>query len=349
MEICYLPVEKLELNKENLFTPLCGSEYEDLKGSIARYGVQEPLIVMPSQNGSYIVLSGNNRLRISREIGIKTLPCSIIDITLMEGALDTEIFRRHLSPEDRERYKALKGEICREVLEKEMERKLLPELFERYQRGLLSRAFAIGAMKLNIEEQTALVQSVEAVEDTSQPSTEDDEVVQLQEEIVHFKELLEKKNQEIRELKEWKEQNRERLEEKLAELEKEKNNASKVVKKEFEAEIKNLMGTNEKLIRQIKEKQAEVEKIEEEKEKFQRLLSNKEVEIKAEKVLLAEDERKYMVNIIIFRLDAVLEEIKKIRNCLKDDLSKKDVNLAREKITTIIKSSEELLTLIKGD
>jgi ParB family chromosome partitioning protein len=349
MEICYLPIESLRVDLDNLFAPLSEWEYEDLRDSIAQYGIQEPLIATAEEDGFYTVISGNNRLRVAREIGIKTLPCSIIDKMLLEAAMDTEIFRRHLSLQERKRFKALKEEKFKEKMERIMEKKLIPELFDRYKRGLLNRESAIGAMKLNIKEQTALVQSLEAVEDAPQASSEEGEVVKLQEEIAHLKELISKKNQEIREMKEWKEENRERLEEKLAELEKEKNKANKVVKKEFEVEIKNLMETNEKLVSQIKEKQAEIEKVEEEKEKFQRLLSNKEVEIKAEKVLFAEAERKYMVNIIIFRLDAVLEEIIKVRNCLEHNLSKKDARIAREKIRAIIESSEELLALIKED
>ncbi len=346
MEICYLPVEKLKLNVENLFSPLSGYEYEDLRGSIARYGIQEPLIVTHGENGFYIVVSGNNRLRIAGEIGIKTLPCSIIDITSIEGALDTEIFRRHLSPEDRKRYKALKEEKCGEIFEREMERKLIPELFDRYKKGHLRRECAIGAMKLNIEEQTTLIQSVETVDDTQPVSSEEDEVVELQEEIAHLKEVLSKKNQDISELKQWKEQNRERLEEKLAELEKEKNKASKVVKKEFEAEVKNLMETNEKLVSQIKGKQAEIEKIKEEKESFERLLVDKEVEVKAEKIHFAEVEKKYMVNTIILDLDVVLEKIKTIRNHMEFGLAKGEASVVKERVKSIVERGRELLAYL---
>jgi len=339
MEICYLPVEKLVLNEENLFTPLSGPEYEDLRGSIARYGIQEPLIVTHGENGFYIVVSGNNRLRIAGEIGIKTLPCSIIDITSIEGAIDTEIFRRHLSPKDRERYKTLKEEKCGEIFEREIEKKLLPELFEKYQKGLLGREFAVGAIKLNTQQQAALL---ETIKNPQPASTDDDGEAEFQEEIAHLKEVLSTKTQEIRELKSWKEENRERLEEKLAELEKKKSKASEVVRKEFEAEAKNLMETNEKLASQIRQKQAEIDKIEEEKEKFKRLLSDKEIEIKAEKIQFAEVEQEYMLNITIVHLDMILKEIETIRNHMEFNLSRRDASIAEEKIKNIHKELEEL-------
>ena len=351
MEVCYLPVESLKANSDNFFSPLPPCEYEDLRESIVKYGVQEPLIVTLAGNGFYTVISGNNRFRAAKEIGINTVPCSIVGITSIEGALDTEIFRRHLSPEERTKYKALKEAKCEEIVENEMKKKLLPELFERYKNGFFPRESAIEVMKLNMEEQIALFNSlsrpVETVEHAHEISTEDEEASGLGEEIVRLNKILGEKNREIKELKEWKDENKEKIEEKLEELKKEKSKASEVVKKEFEREIKNLMETNEKLANQIKARQAEIDRVEEEKERSKRLLSDREIEVKAEKVLFAEAERKYMVNIIVFRLDAVLEEIVKVRNYLKDDLSKKDASVAREKISTIIENSEGLLTLIK--
>jgi ParB-like chromosome segregation protein Spo0J len=350
MEICYLPIESLKVSSDSFLNPLPPGEYEDLRESIAKHGVLEPLIVTSEEDGFYTVRVGNNRLRVAGEIGIKTLPCSIVDITSIEGALDTEIFRRHLSPEERTKYKALKEAKCEEIIRKEMEKKLLPELVERYKKGLISRESAIEVMKLGMEEQTSLFNSLprpaEAVENAYGISTEDEEVAGSEEEIARLNKILDEKNREIKELKGWKDENKEKIEENLEELKKEKSKASEAVRKEFEKEIKNLMKTNEKLADQIKAKQTEIDRIEEEREKFKRLLSDKEIEIKAEKVLFAEDERKYMINVVIFRLDAVLEEIVKIRGCLKDDLSKKDASAAREKISTIIENSEGLLTLI---
>ncbi|MBS3917998.1 MAG: ParB N-terminal domain-containing protein [Deltaproteobacteria bacterium] len=338
MEICHLAVDGLKANPENLFNPLTSYEYEDLRESIARYGVQVPLIVAPAEDGFYTVISGNNRLRVAKEIGIKTLPCSILETASIEGALDTDIFRRHLSPEERADYKALKEAKCEEVLEKETKKKLHPELFEQYKNGLISRKFAIEVMKLNMEEQTSLLNSlsrpVETVEHAHEISTEDEEASGLGEEIVRLNKILDEKNGKIKELKKWKEENQEKIVEKLDELNKEKAKASEVVRGEFEKEVKNLMETNEKLAKQIKSKQGEIKALEEEKEKSKRNLSDKEIEVKAGKVLVVEEERKYMVNIVIYRLDEMLEGIQRIQEHLDkhDDLSKRMEGLALDKI-----------------
>lgn len=339
MEICYLPVERLRLNDENLFAPLTGEEYEDLKQSILKHGIQEPLIVTSWENGLYTVVSGNNRLKVAMAIGIETLPCRIIDRGLIEGAIDTDIFRRHLTPQERAKYKVLKEKKCEEIFEREMERKLLPELFEKYEKGLLSREFAIGAMKLTLQQQAALLETIEKPQPTL---TEDGDAVELQEEISRLKEALTKKTQEIRELKSWKEENREKLEEKLAELEKKKSKADELVRKEREKEAKNLMDVNEKLVTQIKQKQAEIDRIEEEKEKFKRLLSDKEIGVKAEKIRFAEFEQEYRINIVTAHLDMVVKQIETLQNYMKFNLSKREVSITEEKIKNAHKKLDEL-------
>jgi len=338
MEICHLAVDDLKANPENLFSPLTSHEYEDLRESIVKYGVQVPLIVAPAEDGLYTVISGNNRLKVAKEIGIKTLPCSILETASIEGALDTDIFRRHLSPKERADYKALKETKCEEVLEKEARKRLHPELFEQYKNGLISRKFAIDIMKLSMDEQTSLLDSlsrpVETVEHEHVISNEDGEVSRLKEEIVRLNNILDEKNGKIKELKKWKEENQEKIVEKLDELNKEKSKASEVVRGEFEKEVKNLMETNEKLTKQIKSKQGEIETLMSEREKSKRNLADKEIEVKAGKVLVVEEERKYMINIVIYRLDEMLEGIQRIQEHLNEhnNLSKRMESLALEKI-----------------
>jgi len=339
MELNYLSIESLKVNPDNFFKPLPDKEYEDLLGSIAQYGIQEPLIVTQDGDDSYTIISGNNRFRAAMEIGIKILPCIVIDLKRIEGAMDSEIFRRHLSPEERAEYKALKETKCEEIVRKKMEERLLPDLFQQYKRGFLTRETAIEVMKFNVEEQAALLDTLNKI----QPALADDDgVIPLQEEISHLKEALSKKTQEIMELKSWKEENRERLEEKLAELEKKKSKASEVVKKEFEKEVKNLIEVNEKLVSQIRQKQAEIDRIEEEKERFKRALSDKEIGVKAEKIHFAEAKQKYMINIITAHGDMIVKEIKTIRNLMEFDLSKREVLVTQEKIKNIYKELDEL-------
>lgn len=342
MEICHLSVDDLKANPENLFSPLTSHEYEDLRESIASHGVQVPLIVALAEDGLYTVISGNNRFKVAKEIGIKTLPCRILETASIEGALDTDIFRRHLSPKERADYKTIKKAKCEEILEREMKKKLHPELFEQYKNGLINRKFAIEVMKLHMEEQTSLLDSLsrpaETVEHEHVILNEDEEVSRLGKEIVRLNKILDEKNGKIKELKRWKEENQEKIVEKLDELNKEKARASEAVRREFEKEVKNLMETNEKLTKQIKSKQEEIKALEEEREKSRRNLSDKEIELKAEKVLVVEEERNHMINILIYRLDEIFEGIKKIQEHLDqhNSLSKRMEGLALEKIGYIL-------------
>ena len=96
MNIISLPIKNLCKNPDNFFRPLSKKEYEELKESIRKHGILEPLIVTPPGNGSYMVLAGNHRYDIAQELGIEFWNCVVIDKEELEGALDKEIFRRHL-------------------------------------------------------------------------------------------------------------------------------------------------------------------------------------------------------------------------------------------------------------
>jgi ParB family chromosome partitioning protein len=352
MQICYLPFKSLQKDPDNLFAPLSDEEYEDLRRSIEQNGIQEPLIVTSEGNGFYTVRSGNNRLKVAGEIGLKELPCIIIDKTSIEGAMDTELFRRHLSPEERAKYKSLKEKKCKEIIEKEMEKRLLPEFLERYQKGMITLKTAIELVKLEKEEQVALLRS-----DTELDSDGDDEPLGLPEKandyeaiLLKKEEELKKKEEKLKELNDWKSKNEEKLKNRIDEYEEKKNRVSEQLRKEFEAEIENMEQVNEELRKQLRKMEAEIETLKEEAQKPEKKLYVKRIEKKAKEVLESEAQKKYMVNIIILRLDTVLEEIKKARDRLKDSiLPKKDASSVREKLRKIIEDSRELLSLIKQD
>jgi ParB family transcriptional regulator, chromosome partitioning protein len=51
-----------------------------LKESIVRYGLVNPLVVRTIADFQYEVLSGNQRLRILKEMGMTNIPCIIVDL-----------------------------------------------------------------------------------------------------------------------------------------------------------------------------------------------------------------------------------------------------------------------------
>jgi len=132
MEICSLPIKNLCKNPENFLKPLKKKEYEELKESIRKFGIVEPLIVTPIDPGRYMILAGNNRYDIAQELGFSILRCIIIDRAEVECAFDTEIFRRHLTGEEKYRYKSIKEKKCEGIVDQILKKRLLPEIYERY-------------------------------------------------------------------------------------------------------------------------------------------------------------------------------------------------------------------------
>jgi ParB family transcriptional regulator, chromosome partitioning protein len=53
---------------------------EKLKESLVRYGLVNPLVVRLIADSQYEVLSGNQRLRVIREMGVPYVPCVIVEL-----------------------------------------------------------------------------------------------------------------------------------------------------------------------------------------------------------------------------------------------------------------------------
>lgn len=56
-----------------------GARLEQLKSSIERTGLQSPIIVRPTEDGNYEILSGHNRVKAFRELGRDTIPADVRD------------------------------------------------------------------------------------------------------------------------------------------------------------------------------------------------------------------------------------------------------------------------------
>lgn len=75
LEIEEIPVEKI---KPSPYQPRLDFELEDLRGSIIRYGIQDPLKVRKVGN-YYELIDGERRWRIAQQEGIETVPCLILE------------------------------------------------------------------------------------------------------------------------------------------------------------------------------------------------------------------------------------------------------------------------------
>jgi len=83
-----------------------------LRESITRYGVVENLVVRP-QEGSYEVLSGNQRLRVYRELGLASAPCLVVHLDDGRAKLLAQALNRIRGEDDL----GLRAELVRDVLE----------------------------------------------------------------------------------------------------------------------------------------------------------------------------------------------------------------------------------------
>ena len=59
---------------------------DDLAASIAEYGVLQPLLVARSDNGEYVLIAGERRLRASKLAGLKDVPVIISSYTKQQSA-----------------------------------------------------------------------------------------------------------------------------------------------------------------------------------------------------------------------------------------------------------------------
>lgn len=78
-----ISVDKLKEHPKNnyYFTDIEGEKYEEIKRSIATYGIRDPLKVTTS----YTVISGHQRLRIAKDLGMKEVPVEILDVDEREA------------------------------------------------------------------------------------------------------------------------------------------------------------------------------------------------------------------------------------------------------------------------
>jgi ParB family chromosome partitioning protein len=97
-----------------------------LRESLTRYGLVQNLVVRPLSNGSYEVLSGNQRLQVLRELQRSPVPCVVVDLDNAQARLLSQALNRIGGEDDL----GLRAEMLKEVLEQVPQAdvlRLLPE------------------------------------------------------------------------------------------------------------------------------------------------------------------------------------------------------------------------------
>lgn len=86
---------------------------EELKNSIARYGLLQPILVQSSEHneGGFNIIAGERRFRVCKELGFKTIPCCVLPketSSITEMCLVENLHRADLNPiEEAKAYKEL--------------------------------------------------------------------------------------------------------------------------------------------------------------------------------------------------------------------------------------------------
>jgi len=169
--VMYLPLNKIIKEKESDFTPLKGKDFDDLVESIKRIGVRQPIIVYPADNNNdqYVIHSGYNRLKAVEKLGWSHIPCLVATdrIHAIDIRFDTDLYRRHLSEEEKAKYEEIKKERQKEYLQNSV----IPEIYTLYEEGIVDEDFLLTVADMSIEKKTALLPVIDLRKDTQVSDT----------------------------------------------------------------------------------------------------------------------------------------------------------------------------------
>lgn len=86
VQIVKVPVEKIFPNPYQPRKNFEDESLADLASSIAEYGVLQPLLVAPADNGSYLLIAGERRLRASKLANLQEVPVIVSKYTTQQIA-----------------------------------------------------------------------------------------------------------------------------------------------------------------------------------------------------------------------------------------------------------------------
>lgn len=118
-KIVELNLNELDYYKNQPFKEYNQDEMNNLKESIERIGLQNAIVVRKKENNRYEILSGNNRVRVFKELNKETIPARIVECDDDKAELimiDSNIVQRNeLSVMERAKAYKLKQELMKKV------------------------------------------------------------------------------------------------------------------------------------------------------------------------------------------------------------------------------------------
>ena len=86
VQIVKVPIEKIFPNPYQPRKIFEDESLADLASSIAQYGVLQPLLVAPADNGTYLLIAGERRLRASKLVNLEEVPVIVSQYTTQQIA-----------------------------------------------------------------------------------------------------------------------------------------------------------------------------------------------------------------------------------------------------------------------
>ena len=99
-----IPIARMVPFKSHPFKVQEGEELDRLKESIAKSGVLVPVLIRPTTNGDYEVISGHRRMTACKALGIDTIPAIVKELSDEEAVIamvDANLQREHILPSEK--------------------------------------------------------------------------------------------------------------------------------------------------------------------------------------------------------------------------------------------------------
>ncbi|HRR40155.1 MAG TPA: ParB N-terminal domain-containing protein [Syntrophales bacterium] len=342
MVVMYVGINDLKANPENLFEPLPPDEYQELKDSIGKHGIREPLIICRNGDGhSYTILCGHNRHRVAKELSLSSVPCILVPHEEAAAVIDTEIYRRMLSKEERREAIAKKEALQRAKIGKYLDTHLHEALKKLLSEGKINEESALHYANLPMHVQSeayqAMCSSVQrAVEevvvvepDPAQQAKHAQEISAMQEEVNRYKDELntirqqmKDKEKRLRDLNNQRDKAREMIEEQQEVIKRLKSESFEKAKESLRAEVENRINEARQRIdaanKAIGEKDMEIDRLNEEIARQKRRVWDTEALVKSAEVeakmfkddLVAKIKNLYSPQMIRSSIDSIEYQLK---------------------------------------
>ena len=99
-----IPISRMVPFKSHPFKVQEGEELDRLKESIEKSGVLVPVLLRPTANGDYEVISGHRRMTACKALGIDTIPAIVKELSDEEAVIamvDANLQREHILPSEK--------------------------------------------------------------------------------------------------------------------------------------------------------------------------------------------------------------------------------------------------------